>query len=706
MSYVSVSKEGALAIISLDQPGEKVNVLTADLLDEFPRILDDIEADTGIKAAVIISSKEDNFIAGADIKMFQTVESPGEMESISREGSMLFSRIEQSEKPFVAAIHGSAMGGGLELALACHYRIATQHPKTKFALPEVQLGLLPGLGGTQRLPRLVGISSALDMMLTGRNIFARQAKKMGLVDELIHQHGLREAAKNVARDLAAYGPPKRIRGGKMPEKLLERTRPGRQIVYSQAKKKVMSQTRGNMPAPFEIIECVKTGIEKGMEAGLQEESVRFGKLAFTPQSRELVRLYFGMQEARKNPDSKKAVSVNNLGILGAGLMGAGIADISAQKGFNVVMKDRDYESASRGLQMVYKELDKKVSKKIITSFDRDQQLSRILPTADYAYLQNADLVIEAVFEDLEIKRKVLSDIENHTNESCIFASNTSSLPIADIAKNAQRPEQVIGMHYFSPVQKMPLLEIITTEQTADWVTATAREVGVRQGKHVIVVGDGPGFYTTRILVPFMNEALDLLQEGISIEQLDSDMRDFGFPVGPAALMDEVGLDVGAHVGEVMKPLFDKRGTPTQNMAKTLLDYGYKGRKNNKGFYEYPTNKKKRINDEIYEFFGGEERKDFDKDEVQQRMALMMVNEAVYCLQENILGSPQDGDLGAILGLGFPPFRGGPFRFLDNEGAADVIDRMHTFEQKYGVRFKPAKLLEDKAQKKEPFYNKS
>lgn len=704
MSYVSISKEGALAIITLDQPNEKLNVLTADLLEEFPKLLDDIESDDGIKAVVLISAKEDNFIAGADIKMFQQVKTAEEMENISREGSSLFSRIASSRKPFIAAIHGSAMGGGLELALACHYRIATQHPKTKLALPEVQLGLLPGLGGTQRLPRLVGISSALDMMLTGRNIFDRPAKKMGLVDELIHKHGLREAAKNVARDLAAHGVPKRESGGKMPEKLLEKTFPGRRIIYSQAKKKVMSQTRGNMPAPLEIIESVKTGMEKGMEAGLDEESTRFGKLAFTPQSRELVRLYFGMQEARKNPDTKKAIDVHDLGILGAGLMGAGIADISAQNGYNVVLKDRDYESASAGLKTVWKELDKKVSKRIMTSFDRDQQISRILPTADYAYLKNADLVIEAVFEDLKVKQKVLADIEKYAGESCIFASNTSSLPIAKIAEKAERPEQVIGMHYFSPVQKMPLLEIITTDKTADWVTATAREVGIKQGKHVIVVGDGPGFYTTRILVPFMNEALNLLQEGISIEQIDGNMRDFGFPVGPAALMDEVGLDVAAHVGDVMRPVFEKRGTPTQNMAKTLLDYGYKGRKNNKGFYEYPSKKKKRPNDDIYEFFGGDDHKEFDKDEVQQRMTLMMVNEAVYCLQEKILGSPQDGDLGAILGLGFPPFLGGPFRYIDNQGAAEIVDRLKFFEQKHGPRFKPAKLLEDKAKANQGFYN--
>ncbi len=703
MSYVSVSKEDDLAVITLDQPGEKVNVLTKELLDEFPAIFDELEGNDSIRAAVLTSAKEDSFIAGADIKLFQKFQSPEEVEAFSRDGNQLLRRMANSNKPVVAAIHGAALGGGLEVALACHYRIATQHPKTKFALPEVQLGLLPGGGGTQRLPRLVGISSALDMMLTGRNIFARPAQKMGLVDELVHEHGLENAAKTVARKLADNGLPTRQQGAKMPEKLLERTFPGRRIIYSQAKKRVMSQTRGNMPAPFEIIECVKTGMEKGLDAGLREESRKFGQLAFTPQSRELVQLYFSMQEAKKNPQEKLAQEVEKIGVLGAGLMGAGIADISAHRGYNVVLKDVDQESASKGLKAVYNELDKKVKKRIITTFDRDQQISLITPTDDYNYLKDADVVIEAVFEDIELKRQVLSDVESAAKESCVFASNTSSLPISEIAKNAKRPGQVLGMHYFSPVQKMPLLEIIVTDKTEDWVTSTARQVGIRQGKHVIVVKDGPGFYTTRILVPYMNEALNMLDEGVDIEQLDSAMRDFGFPVGPAALMDEVGLDVAAHVGDIMQPLFEQRGVSTGNKAKTMLEADYKGRKNNKGFYEYPRSGKKHINDEVYEFFGGEKRTHFHDEEIQQRLSLMMVNEAAYCLQENILESARDGDLGAVLGLGFPPFLGGPFRYIDAEGAEDIVTRLKFFQEKHGNRFAPASLLEDYAKKDKTFY---
>ena len=702
MSYVTVKKDGELAIITLDQPGEKVNVLTRELLDDFRGIVDDLESDDSIRAAVLISAKEDSFIAGADIKLFQEFTSSEEVETFSREGNQLLRRMASSSKPVIAAIHGATLGGGLEVALACHYRIATNHPKTKFALPEVQLGLLPGGGGTQRLPRLIGISGALDMMLTGRNIFSRSAKKMGLVDELVHQHGLLDAAKNTAKRFAGEGVPDRSKGGKMPEKLLERTSPGRKIIYSQAKKKVMSQTRGNMPAPLEILECVKTGMEKGFDAGLREESRRFGELAFTPESRQLVRLYFAMQEAKKNPDAKKVQPVDKIGVLGAGLMGSGIADVSAQRGYNVVLKDQDQKSAARGLKSIWKELDKKVQKRIINSFDRDQQISRITPTDDYSYLRDTDLVIEAVFEDLKLKQQVLADVESTAKPTCIFASNTSSLPIHKIAEKAQRPELVLGMHYFSPVQKMPLLEIITTEKTADWVTATAAEVGIRQGKHVIIVSDGPGFYTTRILVPFMNEALNLLLEGAEIGSLDSAMRNFGFPVGPAALMDEVGLDVAAHVGDVMQPVFEKRGTPSDNYAKVLLDVGYKGRKNNQGFYDY-SGRKKQINDEIYEYIGGERASDSDEGDIQERLSLMMINEAVYCLQENIIKSPQDGDLGAILGLGFPPFLGGPFRYIDAHSASTIVERMEYYREMNGKRFAPAPLLEEYAKGDKKFY---
>lgn len=702
MNYITVEKHDSVAVIILDQPGEKLNTLSEEMLDDFSKVLNDIENDDSLKASVLISGKEDRFIAGADVKMLQKYERPEDVERFSREGNNLLQKMFESKKPVICAIHGDCLGGGTEIALACHYRIATNHPKTKIALPEVQLGLLPGGGGTQRLPRLVGIAKALDIMLTGKNVFPRQAKRMGLVDELTSKQHLKQVAISQAKKFGERGLPKRKSKLSFLESLLENNPLGRSILYSQAKKKVLGKTKGNYPAPLEILASVKNGMSKSLQEGLEQESKRFGKIAFTPESQSLVQLFLAMTEAKKIPNKDKIRPVSTMGMIGAGLMGSGIADVTAKGGIKVLLKDQKVENASKGIKHIWKDWDKKVSKRIISSFDRDQHLGKITPKGDYSGFEHADLVIEAVFEDLDLKQKILGEVEASTKEHCIFASNTSSLPISDIAKKAKRPENVIGMHYFSPVQKMPLLEIITTEKTAEWVTATAYDVGIKQGKTVIVVNDGPGFYTTRILAPFLSEAMTMIEEGVSVEQLDSAMKQFGFPVGPAALIDEVGIDVGAHVGGVMSDLFSQRGVETKNRAQILLDAGYKGRKNNKGFYVYG-GKKKKVNDAVYKELGGAKRRKFSDDEIQQRLTLTMVNEAAYCLQEGILKSPTDGDLGAILGLGFLPFTGGPFRYMDSRGAGDVLDKLEEFEKSFGNRFAAAEIIRQKAKSGGRFY---
>jgi 3-hydroxyacyl-CoA dehydrogenase/enoyl-CoA hydratase/3-hydroxybutyryl-CoA epimerase len=390
-------------------------------------------------------------------------------------------------------------------------------------------------------------------------------------------------------------------------------------------------------------------------------------------------------------------------------MGSGIADVTATNAkIRVNIKDRDLETASAGIKNIWKDLQKKVSRHQLTEFERDQLMSRITPVKDYDDLEHADIIIEAVFEDLEIKQDVLAKTEAVITEDCIFASNTSSLPITKIASKSKKTERILGMHYFSPVPKMPLLEIIKTKKTADWAVATAYDVGIKQGKTVIVVNDGPGFYTTRILAPYMNEAIMLLEEKASIKDIDKAMVKFGFPVGPVKLMDEVGIDVGAHVTEVLKEMFEKRGVTSNDTAQRLLDAGYKGRKNKKGFYDYSdTDKKKsrKVNEEIYDHFGGLSRIKMDIMDIQDRLSLIMINEAAHCLQEDILTSPRDGDLGAILGLGFPPFLGGPFHYLDSVGIKKVVDRLKTLEEKHGPRFKPAKILVDNAKANKMFYEK-
>ncbi|MDZ7806123.1 MAG: fatty acid oxidation complex subunit alpha FadJ [Gracilimonas sp.] len=696
MSYLNITQKDNVAIITLDLPGEKVNKLNESMMEEFSTFLDKLESNNDLKGAVLISGKKDNFIAGADIDMFQTRDTAEEIEQLSKDGHEILNRIAEFAKPIAVAIHGSCMGGGLELSFACHYRVCSDSSKTIFALPEVKLGLLPGTGGTQRLPRLIGIQKALTYMLTGKNIYTRQAKKMGLVDEVTHKDAIETAAIKGIHKIAE-GKFERSDKRSFVEKLLEGNPLGRKIVFSQARKKTAGQTKGNYPAPPKIIDAVEYGYKNGLEKGLGNETVLFGELGATQESRNLVNLFFGMNASKKVPNPDLVKPVKKLAVLGAGLMGSGIAEVSMDKGdYNVLLKDQTIDQAAQGEKEIWKSLNEKAEKRIISEFERDKMVSKVTGVDSYDGFGSVDLVIEAVFENLELKQNIVKQVEAATQDHCIFASNTSSLPITEIAKGAKRPENILGMHYFSPVQKMPLLEIITTDQTADWVVQTAFKVGVEQGKNVIVVKDGPGFYTTRILAPYMNEALKLLEEGASIEFLDKIMKDWGFPVGPMALFDEVGIDVGAHVAETMSEMFAERGVDTTNRAQELLDAGYKGRKNKRGMYKYFSGKKKEVNTEIYKHFGGSNRSNPDKETAQMRMALTMINEAAWCLQEEILSSPTDGDLGAILGLGFPPFLGGPFRYIDQTGVQNILDRLNEYSNTFGPRFEPAQIIKDKA----------
>jgi len=706
MSYAEIEKENGVAIVWMDQPGEKVNKISIDLVDEFKTMLDGLEDDDTVRGIVLISRKPDNFIAGADIEKLKDMTSTAEAEMLSRQGHVLLNRMAAFPKPIVAAIHGATLGGGLEVALACHYRIASDDPKTVLALPEVKLGLLPGGGGTQRLPRLIGLQAALDMMLTGKNIYPRQAKKMGLVDDLIHPYGLLQAAKKAALELADH-PLKRKKKLPLLAELLESNPLTRNVVYKKASELVQRQTWGNYPAPFKIIECVKAGMEKGLAAGVEAETKKFGELVVSRESRELIQIFLSMTAMKKNPLKDRVRPVKKIGILGAGLMGAGIANVSSTNGMEVLLKDISYDAVGQGEKVIWQDLDGKVKKKAMSPFQRDVTFSRITGTTDYRGFEKADLIIEAVFEDLELKRKILAETEVSMREDAIFASNTSSLPIKGIAAAAKRPEQVIGMHYFSPVPRMPLLEIIVTEKTADWVRATALDVGIRQGKTVIIVNDGPGFYTTRILAPLLNEALEVLNEGGDIKEIDRAMRQFGYPVGPIALLDEVGIDVGAHVSKVLGPLFAARGAQPNTAMERLFQAGYKGRKNNRGFYLYGDQsgkeRKKGVNEDIYSFFGGTKRRKFDAQEIQNRLSLAMINEAALCLQEGILQSPRDGDIGAVFGLGFPPFLGGPFRYIDSLGLLKILSLLEELEKQYGPRFTPAPILRERAARDQRFY---
>ena len=701
--------EDGIATVWLDQPDAEVNTISQGTLHALEQAVTVLEESPEIQAGIFISAKEDSFVAGADLDMIKTFETPADVREMTRTAHDLLRRVQALEKPTIAAINGPALGGGLELALGCSYRIATTHDKTRMALPEVKLGLLPGGGGTQYLPRLVGVQQALQLMLTGKNTYPEKAKRIGLVDALTHPPGLHRAAQQAARRLATGELQPERDEQPITDRLIESNTVTRRVVYQQAGKRTESRTRGNYPAPPKIIECVKVGMEDGLEAGLDLEAQYFSELVFTPESQALVSLFFAKQEAEENPLAEKAHAVDRIGVLGAGLMGAGIAEISAENDIDVILKDQDLDLASDGKKSVWTSVSQKVDKGIISDFDRDVIVERVVPTADYASLKPADVVIEAVPEDLDLKQEILAETEAVVSEDCVFASNTSSLPIGEIAADAEHPERVLGMHYFSPVPDMPLLEIIQTEQTSEEALATAFEAGLAQDKTVIVVNDGPGFYTTRILALYMNEALLLLEEGAEIEAIDDAMEDFGFPMGPYELFDLVGIDVAAKITEVMSNRLD--GDHNISLAaEKLMNAGYLGQKNQHGFYGYEKEdgdyEKQEVDEEVYRFFGGQTRSSFDRSNVQERLGLMMVNEAVKCLDEGILRSATDGDLGAVFGLGFPPFHGGPFRYVDTRGADDVAQRLTELTATHGPRFEPAPGIRQHAENETSFHNGS
>jgi len=528
-----------------------------------------------------------------------------------------------------------------------------------------------------------------------------------LVDEVVSKESLLAAATQRARQLASGWRPKRkISGNPILNLLLEKNPMGRSILFSQARKMILKRTKGNYPAPLKALESVQRGMATSFQRGLDIESKLFGELTVSPVARQLINLFFAITAAKKdtgvsNPDISPR-EVRKLGALGAGFMGSGIAMVAADKGIPVRLKDKDAESVGRGLKACYDYFRERQKKRILDARQIEQRFNLISGTTGYTGFRTADLVIEAVFEDLAIKHQVLRDFEAVAREDCIFASNTSSLPITEIARAATRPENVIGMHFFSPVSKMPLLEVIVTEQTDDSVTATCVEFGKKLGKTVIVVRDGVGFYTSRILGPYMNEAAHLLAEGARIDDIDRAMVQWGFPVGPITLLDEVGIDVAAKVAKIVHAAYGDRLEAPDTMQRIVAD-GRFGRKSKKGFYTYD-GKKKRVDETVYDLLPhGRQRKHFPFEEIQQRLALAMINEAALCLQEGILRSPRDGDIGAIMGLGFPPFRGGPFRYVDSEGAKAIVERLESLAARLGGRLAPANILVDTAKAGRTFY---
>lgn len=699
-------QENNVAHLVMDVPDESMNTLKSAFADEIATILQEIKANKALLGVVLCSGKKDSFVAGADINMLANCTTAEEATTLSRQGQMIFDQLASLDIPVVAAINGACLGGGLELAMACHARVCSDNPKTALGLPEVQLGLLPGSGGTQRLPKLVGIQKALDMMLTGKQLRAKQALKAGLVDDVLPNTVLID----VAEKMVLSG---KIKAGKnhyKPVKLnlmgkaLEKTPFGRKVLFDQASKTVNKKTKGNYPAPLNIIKCVKMGVEQSPAKGFQLEADLFGELVMTPESYQLRQIFFATTEMKKeqgvagvDPSAMKKV-----GVLGGGLMGGGIAFVTATKAkLPVRIKDIGDQGLKNAFKYGFDLLNKKVKRRFIRKSEMQKQMAMMTGTTDYSGFNDVDVVIEAVFEDLALKQNMVKDIEQHCAASTIFASNTSSLPIGQIAAKATRPENVVGLHYFSPVDKMPLAEIIPHEGTSEQVISTTVALAKKQGKTPIVVKDKAGFYVNRILAPYMNEAATLLLAGEPVEKLDRALVNAGFPVGPMQLLDEVGIDVGAKIGPILQAELGDRFAPPEAFDK-LIDDGRLGKKAKKGFYRYDV-KKKEVDQNVYQLLNISPQGKLASEEIAKRCIFMMLNEAAECLAEGIVRNARDGDIGAIFGIGFPPFLGGPFRYMDSLGIENVVTQLNQFKALYGDRYTPSESLVNMATQGEMFY---
>jgi 3-hydroxyacyl-CoA dehydrogenase/enoyl-CoA hydratase/3-hydroxybutyryl-CoA epimerase len=703
-------RDDGIAVIHVNSPGQSQNTLDRAVLEQAPGLLDELERDRSLAGVILLSDKPGSFIAGADIHMIEACRDADEVAELSRAGQRICDRIAGLRVPVVAAIDGVCLGGGLELALACDARIATAEAQTRLGLPEVQLGLLPGSGGTQRLPRLVGITAALDLMLTGRQIDARRARALGLVDDTVARPILLDAALRRVREGGRREAAGRRRSWlqRAGRWLTDGNTAGRNLVFSQTRKRVERRSHGNYPAPVRIVDCVEKGFAEGFRRGLEHEARAFGDLAVTPQARQLMGIYFATTAMKKETGvdgaDVEARPVHRAAVLGAGLMGAGIAFVTVDKAsVPVRLKDVKAEGLGKGLAYLHERIDARRKRRSLTAFEADREKRRVTATLDFSGFRGVDLVIEAVFEDLALKHRMVADIERECPPDTIFASNTSSIPIARIAEAADRPQNVVGMHYFSPVEKMPLLEVIAHDGTAPDVVATAVAVGRRQGKTPIVVRDGAGFYVNRILAPYLNEAVYLLEEGVAIDRIDRALVKFGFPVGPFKLLDEVGIDISAHVAPILHDAFGERMRPLA-LTWAMIDAGRLGRKSGRGFYRYGGRKSGKVVDEsVYGLLGVTPSNELATTRIVERAVLPMLNEAVRCLDEGILRSARDGDIGAVFGIGFPPFRGGPFRYLDSEGPARVLERLQALARERGPRFEPAPGLETRVREHRGFH---
>jgi 3-hydroxyacyl-CoA dehydrogenase/enoyl-CoA hydratase/3-hydroxybutyryl-CoA epimerase len=697
-----------LGVLTFDLAGEKVNKFSREVLVELSEVLVRLSQDPRVRALLVRSGKPDVYIAGADIKEFTQV-APEDAAAGSARGQALFEQVARLPFPTVAAINGICVGGGTEFALACDYRVMSDAPAAKIGLPEVRLGLFPAWGGSVRLPRLVGLAPALDLILTGKLLDARRAKRIGLVDEAVPAPIFEEFVRRFARSKVGAG--KRVSRPlrrSFAENALEATPIGRAIVFRKAREKVLGHTGGHYPAPLEALAVIQESWGMPIEAALEVEARRIANVFGGEVQRNLLNLFFLTEQVKKetgvDDPSVRAREVKHLGVLGAGLMGGGIAQLAADRGIPSRMKDVEPTALARGFGAAAGVWRAEVRRRRLTEREMAVRMARLSGTLDYSGFARCEVTVEAVVEKLEVKRAVLAEWETAVPADAIFASNTSTIPIGQIAAAAARPEHVVGMHFFNPVHRMPLVEVIRGEKSSDETVATVFALAKRLGKTPVVVADLPGFLVNRILAPYLSEAVRLVREGCRIEDVDRAMTAFGMPVGPLALLDDVGLDVAAKAGEVLQAAFPQRIKPGGDEA--LVAAGRLGRKSGAGFYEYMGAKRGEPSPAAYEALRAKSvpNPPYSPQVIESRLVLPMVNEAAFCLEDGVVPTPAKLDLAMILGTGFPPFHGGLLRWADSLGLPRVRSLLEELRERFGPRFEPARSIRRLADARGTFYS--
>jgi len=641
-----------IAWVVFDDPDAKVNLLNPLSVGGLDGILDELPQRKP-KGVVFISGKPGIFIAGADINELAKIHDPAHGEDLSRAGHRILGKIERLGVPTVAAIDGACLGGGCELALACRFRVATDNPKTQIGLPETQLGIVPGWGGTQRLPRLIGLYAALGIIVAGKTVDPVRALKIGLVNAVVPTVGLRAAAV------------KFVKTGRLPGAgvFLDNLWPVRRILCRIARKQTLARTRGHYPAPLKAIEAMEGGLGASLERGLELEARIFGEVAATSQCKNLIRVFFLREKYSKLRwgDAESAKKIEKVGVLGAGVMGAGIAQWCSARGLTVRLKDIKPEFVASGMKRVADAYREGVKRRKLSRLEAEHGLARVHPTTDYSGFGDCDLVIEAVLEQVEVKHALFQELAPLLRDDCVIASNTSAIPIDDLAEVSDRPKRFVGIHFFNPVHKMPLVEIVRGTKTAAAVVVTAVEFVKQLKKTPVVVNGAPGFLVNRLLMPYLNEAGVLLDEGVSVEAVDRAMLEFGMPMGPLRLIDEVGIDVAYDVAQELAEAFGDR-ISVAPVLQRVAEEGLKGRKGGKGFYVYD-GKKERPNSGLKL----PAAKMMSAAAIQQRLMGVMVGEAKRCLAEEVVATEDDIDVGMIFGTGFPPFRGGLVKYAQDSG---------------------------------------